>query len=73
MELEWITPQQAADKWGITARRVQALCTNGQIEGVKRLGQVWLIPKSSIKPIDGRTKGGRRVTPKNKTSKGATE
>jgi hypothetical protein len=64
MGLEWITPQQAADKWGITARRVQALCINGQIEGVERLGQVWLIPKDAPKPVDGRTRNGRKPSEK---------
>lgn len=59
MELEWITAQQAADKWGITARRVQALCANGQIEGIQRLGRAWLIPKDAPKPADGRAKNGR--------------
>jgi len=68
MGLEWMTPQQAADKWGITARRVQALCTNGQIEGVERLGHAWLIPKDSPKPIDGRTRNGRKPS-KGKTTR----
>jgi hypothetical protein len=56
MELEWITAQQAADKWGITVRRVQALCNNSQINGVVRLGKAWLIPKDAPKPPDGRFK-----------------
>jgi hypothetical protein len=33
MELDRITPQQAAERWNITDRRVHALCANGQIEG----------------------------------------
>ena len=56
MELNWITPQQAAEQWNITDRRVQALCAGGQIEGAVRLGRGWLIPKNAPKPIDGRTK-----------------
>ena len=56
MELEWISAEQAADKWGITARRVQALCKNGQVDGVVRLGRAWLIPKDTPKPPDGRYK-----------------
>jgi len=56
MEMEWITPQQAADKWGITARQVQSLCSQGQVNGATRLGRVWLIPKGAEKPLDGRTK-----------------
>ncbi len=56
MELDWMTPQQAAALWGITDRRVQALCAHGQISGAVRLGRGWLIPKSAPKPADGRTK-----------------
>ena len=59
MELEWITPQEAASIWGVSTRRVQALCINGQIEGVKKLGRVWLIPKNTPKPLDGRKNNGR--------------
>ena len=62
MELEWISPQQAADKWGVSARRVQALCINGQIDGVQRIGRVWLIPRDAPKPADGRAKNGRKPT-----------
>jgi len=65
MELDWITPKQAAEKWGISNRRVQALCANGQIEGVAKLGLVWLIPINAPKPIDGRKRNGRKPT-KNK-------
>ena len=65
MELDWITPQQAAEKWGITDRRVQALCANGQVDGAVRLGRGWLIPKETPKPLDGRAKNGR-VAVKNK-------
>jgi len=62
MEMDWITPQQAAEKWNISDRRVQALCSNGQIEGASRLGRVWLIPKDAPKPKDGRAKNGRVAT-----------
>jgi hypothetical protein len=56
MNLEWITPEEAGNKWGIKTRRVQALCANGQIEGAIRVSRVWLIPKGTPKPPDGRTK-----------------
>ena len=59
MELDWITPQQVAEKWVIIDRRVQALCANCQIAGAVRLGRGWLIPKSTPKPPDGRAKNGR--------------
>ena len=64
MKLDWISVRQAADKWGITDRRVQALCKNGQIDGVMRLGRAWLIPKDAPKPGDGRATNGRKPTKK---------
>ena len=62
MELDWMTPQQAAEKWSITDRRVQALCANGQIDGAIKLGRGWLIPKGTPKPADSRYKNERKYT-----------
>jgi len=56
MELDWISPSQASEKWGITERQVQSLCKNGKIKNAVRLGRSWLIPKDEPKPLDGRTK-----------------
>lgn len=61
MDFDWITPQEAAEKWGITDRRVQALCAKGQVDGVIRLKRGWFIPKDAPKPIDGRTRGRRKT------------
>jgi hypothetical protein len=62
MDFDWITPQEAAEQWGITDRRVQALCANGQVEGVIRLKRGWLIPKGTSKPSDSRRNNGRKPT-----------
>ena len=56
MELDWITPLQASEKWGITERQVQSLCLQGKISGAMRVSKIWLIPKDVPKPLDGRTK-----------------
>ena len=48
--------KEAADEWGLSVRRVQVLCEQGRVDGVARLGNVWLIPKSAEKPLDGRTR-----------------
>lgn len=53
--MDYITAQEAADKWGITRRRVQILCVQNRIEGAKRLGNMWVIPKDAEKPADGRS------------------
>jgi hypothetical protein len=62
MLMEWLTPEEAGEKWGIKTRRVQTLCSNGRIDGAIRKGRVWLIPQSTPKPIDGRTKAAKQKT-----------
>jgi len=57
--MEYMTAKEASERWGITTRRVQALCENNQIPSATRLGKVWAIPKSAPKPIDGRTKAAK--------------
>lgn len=64
MDFDWITPKQAAEAWGISDRRVQYLCANGQIAGVMKLGIGWLIPKNTPKPPDGRARNGRKPSKK---------
>jgi hypothetical protein len=54
-----MTPQQAAEHWGVTSRRVQELCGKGKITGAVRFSRVWLIPKGTPKPVDGRTIAAR--------------
>ena len=57
--MEYMSAPQAAEKWGISERRVQILCSENRIPGVSKLGYMWLIPKDAAKPIDGRTKRGK--------------
>ena len=52
--MDYITTKEAAEKWGLTERRVQVLCRQGQIPGVAHLGWAWAIPKDAQKPEDGR-------------------
>lgn len=50
---------EAAEKWGITVRRVQAMCASGRLGGTIRLGRDWMIPRDTVRPADGRTKAAR--------------
>ncbi len=52
----YITVKQAAEKWGISDRRVRILCSEGKILGVTREGRSWMIPADAKKPEDGRFK-----------------
>lgn len=42
--MEYISCSDAAKKWGISERRVQILCKENRIEGVFKIGYMWLIP-----------------------------
>ena len=52
--MEYMTAKEAANKWGISERRVQVLCEQKRIEGVQRLGKAWAIPENATKPPDNR-------------------
>lgn len=51
--MEYLTTSETAERWGITARRVQVLCKEGRVEGAVYKG-VWLIPADAKKPEDPR-------------------
>ena len=59
--MDLITTKEAAKIWGITIRRVQALCDNGQVSAAFKLGDIWVIPKDTPKPVDGRTKAAKEL------------
>lgn len=50
----FITVKQAAEKWGISDRRVRILCAEGKISGAYQQGRGWKIPENATKPTDGR-------------------
>ncbi len=52
----YITVKQAAEKWGISDRRVRILCSEGKIYGAYQEGRAWKIPYDAAKPTDGRYK-----------------
>ena len=52
----FMTVKQAAEKWGISDRRVRILCAGGKVPGAYQEGRGWKIPKDATKPADGRYK-----------------
>ena len=46
----YMSVNQAAEKWGISDRRVRTLCSEGRIPGVIREGRGWKIPEDVEKP-----------------------
>lgn len=52
----FMTVKQAAEKWGISDRRVRILCAEGKVSGAYQQGRGWKIPIDAVKPADGRFK-----------------
>lgn len=59
--MKYISVTEAAEKWGISQKRVQVLCRNCRIDGVMRVGNVWIIPYDAQKPSDARIKTGKYI------------
>lgn len=52
--MEYMSVLQAAEKWGISDRRVRLLCQQQKIHNVVKQGRAYLIPADAEKPDDGR-------------------
>ena len=59
----YITVKQAAEKWGISDRRVRILCFEGKIPGAYQEGRAWKIPYDATKPTDKRYKTTKSLIP----------
>lgn len=62
--MEYLSISQLAEKWGLSARRINVLCSEGRITGATKIGCYWAIPEDAIKPIDARIKSGRYIKDK---------
>lgn len=53
--MEYMSARDAADKWGISQRRVAVLCSENRISNATMVGNMWIIPSTAEKPIDARS------------------
>jgi Fic family protein len=53
--MKYLTIKEVAQNWNISKRRIRTLCSEGRIEGAKRMGWMWSIPENTLKPVDART------------------
>ena len=60
-DMNYMTIAEAAQKWDLSVRRVQTLCSTGRIPGTERLGYCWAIPIDAEKPADARVKSGKYI------------
>ena len=54
--MDFMTAQQAAEKWGLSDRRVRILCSEEKIPGAVKNGKAYQIPVDAVKPVDRRVK-----------------
>ena len=59
MECQYLSVRQTAEKWGLSPRRVQILCSESRIPGAQRIDTTWAIPVNAAKPSDARVKSGK--------------
>ena len=57
--MKYLSVTQTAEKWGITQRRIQILCSENRVDGAVRIGHAWAIPEDAAKPADARIKSGK--------------
>ena len=53
--MEIMSAREAADKWGISQRRVAVLCSENRIANAEMIGNMWVMPSNARKPIDARS------------------
>ena len=59
--MKYLSAKEAGEKWGLSDRRIQILCSQGRIPGVLRIGNTWGIPNNVDKPKDARIKSGKYI------------
>ena len=57
----YMTVKEAAEKWGLSDRRIRVLCSEGKITGAFQEGRAWKIPADAEKPADGRYKSKESI------------
>lgn len=53
--MDFMSAREAADKWGISQRRVAVLCSENRIDNATMVGNMWIIPSTAVKPVDARS------------------
>ncbi len=57
--MEYMTAKQMAEKWNMSERYLQKLCSNGRVEGATKVAKYWMIPENAPKPVNLRKSGGK--------------
>ena len=59
--MDYLSIKQTSEKWGVSTRRIQVLCSEERIPGATKIGSYWAIPADAEKPKDERVKSGKYI------------
>lgn len=45
--MEYLSISQVAEKWKLSTRRINVLCSEGRIPGAMKIGSYWAIPEDA--------------------------
>ena len=62
--MEYLSIKQTSEKWDISVRRIQVLCSENRIPEAIKIGSYWAIPADAEKPDDKRIKSGKYIKEK---------
>lgn len=52
--MDYLPIQKFSNLWNISKRRIQILCKEERIPGAKMIGNMWVIPENTKRPVDAR-------------------
>ena len=59
--MEYLSIRQTVEKWGLSKRRIQVLCSENRIPGAMKVDSSWVIPADAEKPVDARIRSGKYI------------
>ena len=61
MLIGYITVSEIAKRWKVNPRTIQVMCKKGKIQGAEKIGNMWMIPTETERPVDERVKSGKYI------------
>ena len=62
--MDYLSIRQTSEKWNLSPRWINDLCSDGRIPGAMKIGSYWAIPEDAERPKDARVKSGRYIKDK---------
>ena len=59
--MDYMTIKEAAEKCGLSIRRIRDICKKNKIPRVIKFGTAWAIPRDAVRPADKRIKSGKYI------------